>query len=482
MADDLKGAMADVDAAKSQLDASYGALKGADPTPVKKWTVTMKDGTVYHGVRATSAEEASRKMAEGPKGPLAGTPGPTRVPRGQASFAGLPELARTAPAAVMGPAGAAATLTMEGTGPEKTPTRGRDVLGDLVPLAAALIPGGRTAGRFARTLGANMLGRGAVEGGAEALNPTGQGPLGAGVSGAIKGVLPGLVQGAVGLGLGPTKDTLQVAKAAGAVKKAVSPEVGALINPDNPASLLSKRTAQKMERAAGVNLDKMEAELEKSLGPKFRVQGVGGSSAQMPALYTPSGTRIPGGLPLTGSQGQTFAEVRSEIKRLREIAKYDKGASTDTAQAAKKDAAKLEQKLLAQMPPALAQRYRKALDAHAKDMDAVRWVRGLQREQALRGGVNPQDRPELAQAERAIDKGGRLRAGIHGSLGAAEALTGRPIGAGYHMGRAADQMRSQGPLRPAQGVSQTVPAITRGILGLGAAQAQKPLMPPPEAQ
>jgi hypothetical protein len=347
--------------------------------------------------------------------------------------------------------------------PYKQPS-GREILGDLVPAVAGLIPGGRTIGRGLRTVGANILGRGVFEAGAEAISPTGQGPLAAGMSGAVKGVLPGLAQAGVGAVLGPSKDTIQVEKAAQALKKAVSPEVAALIKPNEPASLMSRRTVQKMGRVAGAALDKMEAEVEKALGPKWQMTG--GTPGPTTGLYTASGR--PGSQP----SGQTFAEVRTEIKRLREIASYDRQTSAATAQAAKKDAARLEQTLLSQMPPEIATKYRTALEAHTRDMDAVRWVKGLQRENQIRGGVNPQDRPELAAADRAVPKGGKGKAAIHGVLGAAEAATGRGLGAGYHLGRAADNMRAGGPLRPAQTTSQTIPAITRGILGTGTAAAQ----------
>ncbi len=481
MPDDLKSAMADVDAAKSQMDQSYAALKGASPAPTgpKKWNVRAPDGTMYRGVQAPTLQDAINKMKSGPQGPLAA---PQRTPRGEMNTAGLPELAKTLPAAVMGPAGAAATLAMEGTGP-KPPSNKRDMLGDLVPLAAAAIPGGRTATRFARTLGANVLGRGAVEGGAEALSPTGQGPLSAGVQGALKGVLPGVVQGGVGLAMGPGKGTLKVAEAAQALKKSVSPEVAKFINPKDPASLLSKRTAQKMQQAAGTNLDKMEADVEKMLGPKFRVQGTGGAGSQQPALYTASGTRIQGGLPLQGSQGQTFAEVRSEIKRLREIANYDKGAGTETAQAARKDAQKLEQTLLRQLPPDAAKRYQAGTAQHTADSDAIRWVKAQQKRNAVAGGANPIDRPGLAEAETSMNRaqGGAGKALVHGGVSLLEAAKGFLPGAGYHGARAMEGMRGAGPLRPGN-PSQTLPAITRGILGLGTAQAQKPLLPPAEAQ
>jgi hypothetical protein len=350
--------------------------------------------------------------------------------------------------------------------PYKQPS-GREILGDLVPLATSLIPGGRTLTRGLRTLGANVLGRGAVEAGAEALSPTGQGPLAAGMSGAMKGVLPGLAQASVGAVLGPSKDTIQVQKAAQALKKAVSPEVAALIKPNEPASLMSRRMVQKMGRVAGAALDKMEAEVEKALGPKWQM--VGGTPGPTTGGFTASGR--PGSQP----SGQTFAEVRTEIKRLREIANYDRQTSAATAQAAKKDAARLEQTLLAQMPPEIAAKYRTALETHTRDMDAVRWVKGLQRENQIRGGVNPQDRPELAAADRAVSSGGKGKAALHGIMGAAEAATGRGLGAGYHLGRAADQMRSGGPLRPAQKASQTFPAITGAFGGVGTAAAQSAL-------
>lgn len=476
MVDELQGALSDLDSAKKGVDESYARLRGVQTPATKRWTVRAPDGTEYHGVQAPTLQDAIAKMRQGPQGPLAPKPVPAPIQR--PGDIGPLDVAKGVASAAAGPAVMAMDIAGQTPG-ERPKTTGREILADLVPLAVgAAVPQGRTLSRFLGTLGGNVAGRAGVEAGAEALFPTGKGPLAAGVQGGVKGVLPGLTQGGLGAILGPTKDTIRVQKAAQALKGAVSPEVAAHIDPSKPASLLSRNTTRKMTKAAGANLDKAEADVEKALGEGFRFKGVTAGGGQGPALYTASGLRIPGGLPGVGSQGDTFSELRSKIKELRDIGarQYSSPEMSETARSAMKDARKLEDRMLAQMPPKIAEMYRRALTQHASDSDAIRWVKGLQQENAIRGGVNPQDRPALAAAEAALPRvGGGARGAIHGTLGALEALGGRPIGAGYHLGRTADVLASKGPLRPAQRVSGPVSAITRGVGalgGVGTARAQ----------
>jgi hypothetical protein len=442
------------------------------PTPeVKSWTVKAPDGTVYTGVKATSQEEAIKKMRQGPQGPMTVKGSPTQVPRGSASFAGLPELAKTGPLLATGLAAGPLLASEVAAGPKKAPTSTREIIGDLVPAAvAALVPPARTLGAFGKTVGGNVLGRAAVEAGAEALSPTGQGPLSAGVKGAAKGVLPGLVQGGFGAALGPTADTLRAQKAMKALKGSVSPEVGAMLDLENPAALLKRSTPRAMTKAAGANLDKMEAEVSKALGnQKFTV---GTPQFQFPTHLAqrmgPGGAKPP--LP-----GRSFEEVRGQIKELREVAegRFNTPELRGAAKKALAQAAQLESEMVAQMPPKIAQQYKEATARHAADMDAVRWVRALHKREALMGGVNPQDRPGLAEAERQVTKGGGTgSAAVHGGIGALEAAMGRGYGAAYHLARAGQGIGKTSPLRPASKVATTVPRISGALGGIGTAAGQ----------
>jgi hypothetical protein len=309
---------------------------------------------------------------------------------------------------------------------------------------------------MAAPLLANILGRGAVEAGAEAVKPTGEGPLTAGVIGAAKGVLPGVVQSGLGALLGPTKDTLNTQRAIKALKGSVSKEVGAFLDVENPAALLKRSTPRAMTKAAGANLDTMEASISKGLGTKkFSI--------------------------ISGNQvaPRTFDDVRAEIKQLREAGSqgYATPELRGKARDALKKAAVIEADLVRQMPPKLAQQYKEATARHAADMDAVRWVRALHKREALMGGVNPQDRPGIAAAELAVNKPHLGTAAVHGTIGGLEAATGRGFGAAYHLGRGAAALGKRNPLRPASKVSTTLPAITGALGGLGTAAGQTAIGP-----
>jgi hypothetical protein len=264
----------------------------------------------------------------------------------------------------------------------------------------------------------------------------------------------------------------------------VSPEVGALIDPSKPAQLLSGKTVKGMQKAAGANLDEMEATIEKALGPNVRFQ-IEGQAGTTPKLFSAQGTPITGGLPpelmarITGQpQGKTFGEIRAQIKELRGLGdrRYGSPEMADTARAALRDAQKLEAELVRQLPGPLATQYQAALARHATDSQAIRWVKGLQQENAIRGGVNPQDNPALAAANIAVERGGgKLKGAIHGALGAAEVATGRPIGAGYHLGRAADVSKI-GPLRPGGSVPNLIPRVAGAGAGTGTSAIQDWLM------
>ena len=84
----------------------------------------------------------------------------------------------------------------------------------IVPaIVGALAKPGRTLPRFLGALGGNILGRAGLEAAQEAIAPTGKGPLTAGVEGAMKGTLPGIVQGGLGVAFGPARDTIRTSRA-----------------------------------------------------------------------------------------------------------------------------------------------------------------------------------------------------------------------------------------------------------------------------
>ena len=455
MADELQGALAARDAAKTEADAAMGALREAQG-PMKKWTVRMTDGTVYQGVQAHSAEEARQKMVKGPQGPLAPKPAPTPFMDPAAEKAritgGMEDILRKA--------GRSEEDIKRTTGRigGKLPGSWTEVAGAAVPMAVgALVPAGRTISRVGGQLFGNILGRGAVEAGSEILKPTGEGPLSAGARGMAKGVIPGVAQGALGAVLGPTKDTLRVQKMIQALKTELSPELASLITPSRPGATLSARVLRKMERAAGKKLDSMEAELSQGLrGQQFD-------------LIDPSKrVATPAGFGYAKSRSATFEEIRQEIKDLREAAEIDRNSPFFHGQSQKnmKASAAIEADLLRQLQSLkkgnLAERYEAAITQHAKDSEALRELRAMQESNQLAGGANPQDRPGLARAQKALSPGVPASALVHGAVGALEGALGRPGAAAWQGGRLADILRSRGPLNPAQ---RPLPARVLGIPG-----------------
>jgi hypothetical protein len=306
-------------------------------------------------------------------------------------------------------------------------------------------------GSFGKALGGNILGRAGVEAGAEALSPTGQGPLAAGLKGAAKGVLPGMVQGGLGAMLGPSADTIKAQKAMKALKGSVSPEVGAFLDESNPAALLKRSTPRQMTKAAGTNLDAMEAYVSKQLGNKKFSIISGPAVAQ-----------------------RTFDDVRAEIKALREAG--SQGYSTPELRGKAKDslkqAAMIEADMLRQMPPELVKKYQTATARHAADMDAVRFVRALHKREMLMGGASATDRPGLADAQKALEKRGLGKVALYGGLSALEGATGRGYGAAYYGSKAMANLGKASPLRPASKVASTVPRISGALGGIGTAAGQ----------
>src|SRR5712691_9443202 len=118
----------------------------------------------------------------------------------------------------------------------KLPGTVTELAGMAVPwLVGGAIKPARTASRFAGQLGANMLGRAAVQGASEfAKPPEDRNVMGGIISGAAKGVLPGLAQGTASMIGGPSKATLQTQKAIQAIKKEASPGISALLDVTKP--------------------------------------------------------------------------------------------------------------------------------------------------------------------------------------------------------------------------------------------------------
>jgi hypothetical protein len=156
-------------------------MNGDDLTsdaPLKKYTVRMEDGTVYHGVRARSSAEAMARMSKGPQGPLAPrteTP-PTPQPSPLVAQADVPGRAEA------GSFGTTAKNLMTG----------------LLPIGGALAGGGAAAlaGRgplfsaLARMTGAGL--GGAVESKVKGEEPLTGGVLSAATQG-IAGEVPGFL-------------------------------------------------------------------------------------------------------------------------------------------------------------------------------------------------------------------------------------------------------------------------------------------------
>lgn len=337
----------------------------------------------------------------------------------------------------------AAGMTKEGRIPTSS------ILGAAVPsIVGTLVPSGRTVTRIGGNLLGNILGQAGAGAAGEMIDkPAGQRDVtGAALSGARAGVLPGLLQGGLGAILGPNKATIKTQKQIGDIRGAVSPEVAAVMpGKGKPATLLKSETPNKMGDAAGDLLDTMEKEVEKKLaGMKFR-------------RMAPNGQLFPKG-------NENFIQMRDEIKRLREEANYNDHplwGSKGAALKARKEANQLETAMLQQMPPDVARQYVDAMRAHRKNMDAVRYVRGLQENNAIEGKVNPYDNPGLGQAARHDpSKGPSASKVAHGALGAVEAVTGRPWGAAYNLSRAAG---GKGPDKVAESVRGPLASRVPGV-------------------
>lgn len=143
--------------------------------PLKKYTVRMEDGTVYHGVTARSSKEAMDKMTKGPQGPLApGTEPPTKSLVAQPDIPGREEA--TAAGNRMVPSALLSMLPIGGT------------------VAGGAITKKLGGGGFLQALG-RMTGAftgGAAEGKAKGGSPVGEGTLSMltqGVLGEVPGVL-----------------------------------------------------------------------------------------------------------------------------------------------------------------------------------------------------------------------------------------------------------------------------------------------------
>jgi hypothetical protein len=160
-------------------------MNGDDPTPdapLKKYTVRMEDGTVYHGVLARSSAEAMDRMSKGPQGPLApraDTP-PTPQP---GPLVAQPDVPGRAEAGSFG-------------------TTAKNLLTGLLPIGGALAGGGAAAlagrGPLLSAL-ARMTGAGA--GGAVESKLRGEEPLTGGVLSAATQGIAGEVPSLIGRGM-----------------------------------------------------------------------------------------------------------------------------------------------------------------------------------------------------------------------------------------------------------------------------------------
>lgn len=387
------------------------------------------------------AELAARGI--GPKGPLSAPPNAAKNEQTMRETLNPPTFPEREHARIQG--GMQEILTKGGMAPEqaqreaervgkKIPGTWGDIAGAAIPmLTGLLLPEGRTPGRIMGQVGANIFGRGALDAGIAAA--TGGNVVGAGLSGAAKGVLPGLAQGAVGALHGPTKDTMDVQKAIQGIQKSVSPAVAKVLDIENPAALLSRAAIRKMKKAASETFAATEGTLDADLtGFNFSINN------------TP----------------MQFAQLRKQIRELRDVGdrQWQSPIMADRARKSVRKAAQMERDMVEQLRAAgknaQADQYEKAIAQYAADSDAVRWVRGLHQQEQLMGGVNAQDRPGLAEAQKALKSTGRASGALHGAIGAVELAAGKPGSAGWQFGRAADTIRG-GPLKPAQSAPQRSP-------------------------
>lgn len=329
------------------------------------------------------------------------------------------------------------------------PTLGAGIGKAAVPfLLSRLIPAARTATRVGGQIGGNIAGSAGINALSELFKPPAQRNVSeAALTGAAEGVLPGLVQGA-GTGIfGGNRDALKLGKAMGAIlgkTREVSEGVAKALSLSKPEALLSRSTLRMIRRAAGKTLDAIENDIAKELqGAKFT-------------------SFIPGSNIRTPIPSLTFEEIRNTIKSLRTINPEQRinGRLTDTARQSLASAAQIEKDLLSQIramgKPELAEKLTNGLSQFATDMDAFRFVQGLQRRNTILGGVNPQDRPSLAQAARALSSRVSPQAAAQGGVGGLELLTGRPVGASFQLGRFLSALRPSGPLNPRVGTHPLV--------------------------
>src|SRR5262245_21202625 len=230
----------------------------------------------------------------------------------------------------------------------KLPGSWGSVAGMAVPWAVgSLIPAGRTIPRIGGQILGNMLGRGAGEAGAQALAPQpNQDVVEAGLTGMMKGILPGVTQGAVGALAGPSRSTLRVQKAINWIKEGTSPEVGAMLEPTKPGSFLASAMPKQMQKAASGNFQSMEEEVSKLLGPAFRF------SMTIPGTLQTASGRSAG---TWNSQVQlTYEEMRQQIKKLNDFGErpYKSEILNDRARRAKNEADRMTQDMMAQMEAA----------------------------------------------------------------------------------------------------------------------------------
>lgn len=319
-----------------------------------------------------------------------------------------------------------------------------EVAQSAVPYGAGrLVPAGRTLPRVLGTVGATLGLGGAVGAGESAMQ--GESPNEGLLQGLVRQALPAFVQGVGAVAIGPARHkviaTKEASKAAGAFKGTrVSPNVAALIDPKNPRLLGSQRTAEALDKAAGANLDVMEAAVGSQLG------GV--------VFHTTNAQGLPAQLP--------FQAIRAQIKALRShgdayYAELQKGIQVSPAMmqqhinnqiAVKAIETDMLQQMRAQGFRTQADLYEKSLRQYEYDKHFIRAVKDYQASGLTLGNANATDYPELWKASRSLSPtmGGtgssNLDAGTaaHGIMGIGAASKGHSIAAGYGIGRFTERL------------------------------------------
>lgn len=265
--------------------------------------------------------------------------------------------------------------------------------------------------------------------------------------GALGGGVGGLAAGATKAPLMPNKATQQATRGAQALLKGEewSPNVRSLINEKDPASLYSRHTLASMQQRASGNIRNTLDALEQS-----HPGGVPIPSAHLAIPGLPQSPIAP---------TMSIKEAQGLIKDLRKQGKTS-------------EAFQIERDLVNGLGQTAGPQYRATMDQYARDARLIDYVTGVQKRVKLPGGVNPQDFPAAAQAEKALGGGSNQSAGYHAGMFLAHPTS--PYGIAHGVG-SLGAMMGKGPVDPAkitppmgplrQGAGMVLPPVAGGLAG-----------------